>query len=290
MKYAGALFIMTAAVFWGLTGGIADVLMEKGWSAGVISFYRGAVGLICALGWFLLKPRKNRPRSKSLFGWAVLAGIGVAGNFTLYFLSIEASSIAVAAILMYTAPIFVLLSSFLLGMEKSSWLKWGCIASVLTGIVLLTGAYKSGGAAVTPAGALTGLGAGLSYALFIFGFKKSSAKGSAPATLTIAFLAFCAILFVYMDIPEAASVLTSGDLPLFILLGLIGAGLSFALYIYGIKRTAPTTASIIAMVEPVTASLFGVLILEDSLSLIQSVGMGIILITITLLSFKQADE
>lgn len=290
MKYIGVTFILTAAVLWGMTGGVADILMDKGWSPGVISFYRGAVGLVCVFIWFIIKPRQHMPRTYSLVLWAALAGVGVAGNFTLYFLSIESSSIAVAATLMYTAPVFVLLASFFLRIERSSWLKWGCIVSVLIGIVLLTGAYSSSGASVNLTGALTGLGSGLSYALFIFAFKKAAAEGSAPTTLTISFIVFSILLFFYMDIQEAASVLTSEDLPLFIVLGLIGAGISFVLYVYGIKRTAPTTASIVAMVEPVTASIFGVLILSDSLSLIQGAGMVIILMTITLLSFKQAQD
>lgn len=83
--------------------------------------------------------------------------------------------------------------------------------------------------------------------------------------------------------------LTSNDLGWFILIGIVGSGLSFILYMIGIRRTTPTTASMVAMVEPVTASLFGVLILGDHLSIIQLLGMVIILFTVTLLCVKQSD-
>lgn len=72
-------------------------------------------------------------------------------------------------------------------------------------------------------------------------------------------------------------------------MGIVGAGISFIIYVIGIRWTAPTTASMVAMVEPVTASLFGVLLLGDHLTILQLLGMGFILVTITVLSVKQSD-
>ncbi|MDZ7835219.1 MAG: EamA family transporter [Alkalibacterium sp.] len=74
----------------------------------------------------------------------------------------------------------------------------------------------------------------------------------------------------------------------FLLLGVLGAGISFIIYVIGLRRTAPSTASMVAMVEPVTASIFGVVFLSNLLSLVQLAGMGLILATITLLSMKKS--
>ncbi|GEK59600.1 EamA family transporter [Marinococcus halophilus] len=288
MKFSGTILVVLAAMLWGISGGLADILLHKGWSPLVISFYRGAVGFVCIFAWFLLRLRKTGSPTVRLFVWAGLAGAGVAGNFTFYFLSIEASSVAIAATLMYTAPIFVFLISFFLRQEASTFFKWGCIAVVLVGIFLLTGAYDTGGSTVTLAGAAAGLGAGLSYALFIFGFKYASAAGRPETILTIAFFIFCVLLLLFIDRQEAASVLASSDVGWFLLLGLVGAGISFVLYIIGIKRTTPVTASMVAMAEPVTASLFGVVLLGDSLTIIQAAGIAIILLSITAFSVRQS--
>jgi drug/metabolite transporter, DME family len=80
------------------------------------------------------------------------------------------------------------------------------------------------------------------------------------------------------------AVLSTSSWPLFVVLGVLGAGLSFILYIVGLKHTAPAVASIVAMVEPVTASLFGVVFLNESLAALQVLGMGLILVTVTGLS------
>jgi drug/metabolite transporter, DME family len=289
MKFAGVGLVMLAAICWGISGGIADILMTKGWDPIVISLYRGAVGFLCFFAWFLFRFKQNWVFSTRLYIWSFLAGVGVAGNFTFYFLSIQAASIAVAATLMYTAPVFVLLISFLLRIERSTWFKWGCIAGVLIGIILLTGAYNTESISVSFLGGASGLAAGLSYALFIFGFKNASSIGKPQTTLTIAFFSLCLLLFLFADKDQATAVLTSSDIGWFLLLGIVGAGLSFIFYLIGIRRTSPTTASMVAMVEPVTASLFGVLLLGDHLTLIQILGMVVILVTITVLSVKQSD-
>lgn len=290
MKYKGVGLIMLAALFWGISGGIANILIDKGWDPLVISFYRGAIALLCFFVWFLLRPRLNWITSARFHVWSLLAGVGVAGNFTFYFLSIEAASVAVAVTLMYTAPVFVLLLSFLLGKERSTWFKWGCIFVVIKGIILLTGAYNIESISASFFGTMAGIGSGLSYVLFIFGFKNAALIGKTQTALTGAFLSFSLILFIFMDKREAFEVLTSGDITWFILLGILGAGISFILYFNGIRRTAPTTASMVAMIEPVTASLFGVLVIGTYLTLIQLLGMVLILATITVFSVKQATE
>ncbi|WP_353733571.1 DMT family transporter [Rossellomorea vietnamensis] len=159
---------------------------------------------------------------------------------------------------------------------------------MLAGIILLTGAYNLETISISFLGIAAGLAAGLSYVLFIFGFKNASSIGKLQTTLTIAFFSFCIILFLLSNKGEAASVLTSADISWFLLLGILGVGISFIFYVLGIQKTAPTTASMVAMIEPVTASLFGLLILGDHLNLIQYLGMAIILTTITLLSVKQS--
>ncbi|WP_280771683.1 DMT family transporter [Salipaludibacillus daqingensis] len=284
MRFSGVGFVMLAAICWGISGGIADILMTKGWDPIVMSLYRGAIGFICFFTWFLLRIRQNWIFSTRLYIWSLLAGVGVAGNFTFYFVSIQASSICVAATLMYTAPLFVLFISFLLKIERLTWFKWGCIFGVLMGIILLTGAYNTESISVSFLGAAAGLASGLCYALFIFGFKNASSIGQPQTTLTISFLFFCLMLFFLADNEEVASVVTSSDIGWFLLLGIVGAGISFILYVIGIRRTTPTTASMVAMVEPVTASLFGVLLIGDHLSLIQLLGMVIILMTVTALT------
>lgn len=277
-------FVAMAALFWGLSGGIGGVLTNQGWDAVVVSFYRGAIGLLFVLVWLALRPRNSGLANHRLWFWSAIAGLGVAGNFSFYFVSIAEGSIAVAATLMYCAPVFVYLVSFTLKLERPTLFKWVAIAMVMLGVVLLTGIYEIGTGDVTALAASAGLLSGLSYAVFIFGFKYAAPHGSPQAILVIAFAVLVSILIGLADTEQTLAVLSTPSWPLFLVLGVFGAGLSFVLYIVGLNHTAPAVASIVAMVEPVTASLFGVVVLNQSLAALQIFGMGLILVTVTALS------
>lgn len=287
---AGPTFVALAALCWGLSGGIAGILLAEGWDAFVVSFYRGAIGLLCVLAWLAWRPAGSGLSSRRLWLWSSVAGLGVAGNFVFYFVSIDEGSVAVAATLMYCAPVFVYLVSFVLGIDKPTASTVGAIGLVLVGIALLTRLHDIGAAGVTPLGIGAGLLAGLSYTLFIFGFKYAAPHGSPQAILTIAFAVLAGVLILPGDAGQTAAVLRTPDWPLFAALGVLGAGLSFFLYIVGLDRTTPTIAAIVAMIEPVTASLFGVVVLGESLRSLQIIGMGLILVTVTALSVSSDGE
>ena len=283
-------FVVLAALFWGLSGGIGGILTGQGWDPIVVSFYRGAIGLLFVLAWLALRPRGSGLASRQLWFWSVIAGLGVAGNFTFYFISIAEGSVAVAVTLMYCAPVFVYLVSFTLKLERPTLFKWAAIAMVMPGVVLLTGIYDIGAGDVTLIAAGAGLLSGLSYAVFIFGFKYAAPHGSPQAILVIAFTVLAGVLVWLGDAEQTVAVLTAPSWPLFVVLGVFGAGLSFVLYIVGLNHTAPAVASIVAMVEPVTASLFGVVVLNETLVTLQVLGMGLILVTVTALSVYSSPE
>ena len=281
---ASTAFVALAALFWGLSGGIAGILMAGGWDAFVVSFYRGAIGLLCVLAWLMLRPGRSGLGSARLWFWSAMAGLGVAGNFSFYFVSIAQGSVAVAVTLMYCAPVFVYLLSFTLKLESPTPLKWIAMAVALLGVVLLTRIYDMGAGGITPMGVAAGLLSGLSYAVFIFGFKYAAPHGSPQAILSIAFAVLALILIWPSDVDQVVAVLSTPDWPFFAALGVLGAGLSFFLYVVGLNRTTPAVASIVAMVEPVTAALFGVLVLNETLVGLQVLGMALILVTATALS------
>ncbi len=283
MARLGPPCVIFAALCWGLSGGIGGILTTEGWDPLVVSFYRGAIGLLFVSVWLALRPRGSGLASRRLWFWSAVAGVGVAGNFAFYFVSIAQGSVAVAATLMYCAPVFVYLVSFTLKLERPTPFKWAAMAMVMLGVVLLTGMYEVGAGEVTPVAAAAGLLSGLAYAVFIFGFKYAAPHGSPQAILVIAFAVLVSILIWLGDADQTVAVLRTPSWPLFAVLGVFGAGLSFIFYIAGLNYTTPAVASVVAMVEPVTASLFGVVILNESLVGPQIFGMALILVTVTAL-------
>lgn len=277
-------FVVLAAWCWGLSGGIGGLLMSRGWDASTVAFCRGAIGWLIVLAWQVVRPPGGGLASLRLWFWSAVAGIGVAGNFGFYFLSISQGGVAVAVTLMYCAPVIVYSASAALGLERATVGKGAAVALVTLGIALLARLHDIGPGGVTPTGVGAGLLAGLSYALFIFGFKNAAPHGAPRTILAIAFTVLVLLMACPLDSGRLAAVPRSPDWPLFAVLGMLGAGVSFALYLHGLKRTTPTAASIVALVEPVTASLFGVAVLGETLGALQLLGMGLILVTVTVMA------
>ena len=290
MKFSAIALVMFAAFQWGLAGGLGSLLIDRDWDPETMSFWRALIGLACMVLWLgVMRLRRRRmPLNRRLVLWSLVAGLGVAGNFAFYFISISEGSVAVAATLMYSAPIFVYLVSFISGAERPTPVKLAAVALVMAGIVLLTGIYRAEAGAITLLGLVSGLLAGLSYALFIFGFKYAGAHGPTPSVLAIAFAAGALVLLPLTDPGQIVAVTVSPDVVWFVLLGLLGAGLSFYCYITGLRHSLPTAASIVAMVEPVTATLFGLLVMNDGLRPAQVLGMILILAAVTGLSVMQS--
>ena len=122
-----------------------------------------------------------------------------------------------------------------------------------------------------------------SYAVFIFGFRYAAPHGSPQAILVIAFAAVVSMVIWQSDSEQTLAVLSTPSWPLFAALGVFGAGLSFTFYVIGLKGTTPVVASILAMVEPVTAALFGVFLLNETLVGTEIFGMVLIMLTVTAL-------
>ncbi|RRQ23291.1 DMT family transporter [Guyparkeria sp. SCN-R1] len=284
----GIALVMLAAVLWGVSGGIAAVLIERGWDPLVVSFYRGVVGFLCFAAWWLARFAVIPFPDRRAILWSALAGLGVAGNFIFYFLSISQANVAVAVTLMYTAPIYVYLVSLATGAVRLTPGFVAAIGSVLLGVALLTqlvGSENLSGLSV--AGVAAGVAAGISYAVFLFGFRNAAIRTSPVVALGVAFLVFLLVMAPLVDPGKVVSASLSDDAHLFLLLGLFGAGISFVFYVLGLRRASPVAVALVAAVEPVTASLFSLVVLGQSLAPLQWLGMVVIIATVTALAVRQ---
>ncbi|SHF35810.1 Threonine/homoserine efflux transporter RhtA [Modicisalibacter ilicicola DSM 19980] len=288
MYWLGPCLVVLGAFLWGVSGGLGGLLIDRGWGPLITVFYRGATGFLFVLVWLMWQPRQNLKIDSHLILWSILGGLGVTGNLTFYLISISEVGVAVAATLMYLAPVYVYLAAFLTGVERSTIPKWLAIGVTMLGIVLLTDVLNSATSTITLLGVTAGLLSGLCYALFIFVFKHAAARGGRPQTiLSISLLSFTLLLLPFLDYPRLVAASLSSDVVWFILTGLFGAGIAFPVYFIGLRTTSPPVASVIAMIEPITAALMGVVILGETLSLLQLAGMVLILIPVTLLSTRR---
>ncbi len=197
-----------------------------------------------------------------------------------YFTCMNYTSLSTAAILLYTAPAFVMVMSFLLFKEKFTGMKVVALILAFVGCVCVSGGFT--GMKLSQMGLLTGLGAGFGYALYsIFGkFAIRRAYSSETITAYTFLLAFVGTIpFTHYE-RFATCMNTNPEILL------TGAGLAvlntiaaYLLYTKGLSGMENSKASIIASIEPVVASLVGLVVYHEQMSTLGIVGMVMVLLS-----------
>lgn len=216
------------------------------------------------MGFGSKKGRKRRVRG--LIALAILNTLTVC----CYIYSIQRLEVATAVLLLYMAPIYVLMISFLIG-EKIERRNILATTFGLLGLYLILSPY--------PAIDFIAVLSGLFYAL-VFITMKRVREFYEPLEISTFNVSFGSILLLpfFLKNPASASVFE------ILALGLIPTAIPFTLFAYGIKYVRVQRAPIISLVEPISAVLIGFLYFNEVLSLIQLVGISLVLLSIFITS------
>lgn len=274
-KKFASILIVTAGILWGCLGIFVRRLNALGLVSMEIVCLRAVVTCIF-MGGFLLCFDRALLRIRIKDFWCFLGtGIGsiVFFNFC-YFKAIETASLSVAAVLLYTAPAIVMILSFFLFHEPFTKRKVLSLVLTFVGCVLVTGVVTNAGN-VTASGLLAGLGAGFGYALYsIFG-RYALERGYHSLTITFyTFLVASVGACLLSDVPQIIRTMSESGSTFFlgIALGVFCTVLPYLTYTLGLKYVENGKASVLASVEPVTATLIGILLFGERLTWDSAVG------------------
>ena len=287
----GMVMILAAASMWGTIGFLTRMINPLGFSSLSLIFYR-ALTTAVIMGIIILFKDKSLFRIKLRDIW-IFIGSGVISFFAFnvcYMLSIGENSLAVAAILLYTSPVFVMLLSMLFFKEKISAKKTAALICALCGCALVS---FGGEVKISFAGLLLGVGSGLGYALYsIFG---TVALNRGYSTFTITFYTF-----LFASVAALSCADFSLTLPLFVsnvmnvaiiaLFSVWVTVLPYLLYTRGMEYNNATVASIVSTVEPVVAALFGFFAFGENPGASGAAGMALVILSIVILNIRLAKR
>lgn len=276
-KYS-TLSIVLGAVMWGLIGLFVRTLSAAGLDSVQTMMVRcifAAAVMFVYLGIFDREKLKIRPRDLWVFfGTGVLSFL-VFGCF--YFAAIDIMSMSAAAMLLYTSPVFVTLMAAVFFRERITKIKVIAVCATLAGSALIAGGF--GGASLSAKGVFYGLMSGFCYALYSI-FGRIALKRYSTVTITAyTFLFAAAGSLLAADLPETAAVIAA-DLkliPFAALFALVTAAAPYILYTGGLKYTSAGRAAVTACIEPVVASLAGMVFFHETMSIGGAVGSMLIL-------------
>lgn len=201
-----------------------------------------------------------------------------------YFRSIESSSISIAVLLLYTAPVFVMLLSIFLFREKFTRCKMLALLSTFCGCTFITGIFSSKMTLTLEAFAF-GLASGIGYALYSI-FSKLALRRYNTLTITAYTFYFAAIASLPMAEPLQLFTLLADLRALIgaIAIALICTVAPYLLYTRGLQDVDAGQASILATLEPLVAAAIGIFIFGESLTTAKILGMILILSSIFILN------
>lgn len=282
--------ILAAGCLWGTMGFFRRRLGELGIdSFGVVLVRCALAAAMYALFCILRDPSALKIRLKD--AWCFI-GSGIVSLLffsACYFRAMTLMSLSAAAVLLYTAPCFVMLMSAVLFGEKITGRKIAAMILAFAGCCLVSGI--SGGTGISAKGLLFGLGSGIGYALYsIFGRYaldrgyKSVTVSFYSCALAAAGAALICASSGSLGACTGAVFASAGSLLFCLAAAFITTFLPYLLYTYGLSCTEAGIASVAASIEPVVATLVGILIFKEALSLSSAAGMLLVLAAIALLA------
>ena len=272
---ARAMLVLSMAVF----GTLGPFVRNISVASGELALYR-AVLAATLIGIFLLVTKQSIPfgKIKRELPLLLLSGVAMGFNWILLFEAYKYTTVSVATLSYYFAPVIVTLVCPLLFREKMGKKQWICFGMSTLGIVLITGIGDLGGGSDHLRGIGFGLGAACLYATVVLVNKFIKEVEGIHRTF-LQFLAAIAVLAPYV---AATGGVTLGGLNavgwvcLFVV-GFVHTGITYCMYFSALKDLPGQKAAILSYIDPLVAVVISVTVLGEPMTAMQLIGGAMIL-------------
>lgn len=292
MKNKYTFAVIGAGTLWGFMGFFRRTLESMGISAiGCITARCIFAAIVFAIAILIKDKSAFKIKLKDL--WCFL-GTGIVSLLVFglcYFKAMDYMSLSTAAILLYTAPCFVILMSAVLFREKLTKQKFVAMLIAFLGCCLVSG-LGSGKQHISGVGLFLGLGSGLCYALFSIFSRFAINRGYNSFTINFYSCLFAGVGSLFFGGTQSLPIVTAsaGNFFFAAATGVATCFLPYLLYTYGLEGLENGKASIMASIEPVVATLVGLAIYHEKLTALSAIGIILVLSAIVLLNVKNKKE
>lgn len=288
MKKIAVLLIVVAGTLWGIIGYFVRTLQENSIDSMQIVAIRMTISAFAFGLYALLFNRKLfEIKLKDLWCFIGSGVVSVAVFSFCYFKCIQYSSLSMASILLYTAPIFVMLFSVFLFKEKLTVTKVVSLVMAFCGCLFVTGVFTQN-VVINVVAVMFGVMSGVCYALYSIFSRLALNSGYSPLTITLYTFVFSAIASVLViDVQPVFEYMTDSTYNFLycIVFALLSSVVPYVTYTIGLKYVKPSTASIIASIEPVVATVMGALVFDEAVQVpFGYIGIALVIASIVLIN------
>lgn len=251
-------------------------------SSGELALYRAVLAAVL-IGGFLMATRQKIPfgRIRKEVPLLLASGMAMGINWILLFEAYKYTTVSVATLSYYFAPVIVTVVCPILFREKLTGKQILCFVMSTLGLVMITGIGDMGGGNDF-VGILFGLGAAALYATVVLVNKFIKNVEGIHRTF-LQFLSAIVILIPYVLLTSGVTVGSlngTGWLNLLIV-GLIHTGVTYCMYFSALKDLPGQKAAILSYIDPLVAVVISVAVLGETMTLWQGIG-GILILGFTL--------
>lgn len=280
------VYVAVGACSYGVLATIVKYANDLGIKTSALTFLQFFVGFLVLV--LLNHFKKNSGKSEKiktsskikLTIWGMALGL----TTTLYYLSIQYIPVSLGIILLMQSIWISLIIEIFITKKKPSFYKIISVVIALTGTLLATNIFNQN-VIIDFRGLLLGFGAGISYSIAIF--ASSSIESQVSSSMRSQYLVFGGLILVvsFWNIDIIKNINLS-SLPCGILIAIFGTILPPLLFTKGIPKTGIALANIIASLEIPVSILSAIIILNESVAIIQWIGVLIILIAVVTINKK----
>ncbi|WP_330389701.1 DMT family transporter [Cellulosilyticum sp. I15G10I2] len=264
---------ITALLLFGSNGIVASYISLTSYE---IVFWRTLIGsLFLILVFALSKPKVKFLKNKSHCLYLVISGIAMGASWIFLYEAYAQMGVSIATLTYYCGPVIVIILSPFIFREKMTSVKLFGFLTVIIGMVCVNGQALSQGR--TSWGLIYGIFSAITYAVMVVFNKKAASITGLENAMYQLIMSFITVA-VFIGLKQGVSVhIMQGDFIPILLLGVVNTGVGCYFYFSSIGSLPVQTVSICGYLEPLSALVFSVVILNEKLSFVQIAGGVLIL-------------
>lgn len=255
-------------------------------SSAWVALMRGLLGVSFLL--FFTRVRRirlNKEAIKKHVGILLFSGALIGINWVMLFESYQYTTVAVATLCYYMAPVFVILISPIVLKERLTVRKTICVAVALVGMVFVSGILEErsiGQAQIK--GIVFGLGAAVLYAVVVILNQRLKAVPTYDKTIVqLGSASFILLIYVILAEGFPMVTITPQIVILLLIVGIVHTGIAYALYFGSMNSLKAQTVALLAYIDPIVALILSVVLLKEYMSLLSGIG-AVLVLAATLIS------
>ena len=265
-------------------GTIAVFVWNIGLPSGEVALYRAVIAALALFLWQLCTRQTVRWQDvKKELPLLFVSGAAMSVNWILLFEAYKYTTVAMATLSYYFAPVIVTVASTVLFRERLTAKQISCFVMSTLGLVMVIG-VSGGGGSHNLLGILLGLGAAVFYAAVVL-INKGIRRVSGLNRTFMQFLAAILVMTPYISMTggsHLAGLDMTGAVNLMVV-GVFHTGICYCMYFSSLRYLKGQEASILSYIDPVVAVILSVAVLHEPVSPLQAAG-GFMILGFTVLN------